>query len=126
MFTCTRGGFIPRDTICAEADVVGIDRTSKFAVTQLVERADRKTAWEFLQLMLEAVPYHVHTILTPLSHMHACVAGPWTTASSSLSNRAIDFAKAHIEPAIKPNRVRNDLGWKTMTFVVDRRSAHQR
>lgn len=26
---------------------VGIDRTSKFAVTQLVEKADRKTAWEF-------------------------------------------------------------------------------
>ena len=43
---------------------VGIDRTSKFAVTQLVEKADRKTAWEFLQYMLEAVPYRVHTILT--------------------------------------------------------------
>jgi transposase InsO family protein len=43
---------------------VGIDRTSKFAVTQLVEKADRKTAWEFLQHMLEAVPYQVHTILT--------------------------------------------------------------
>ena len=43
---------------------VGIDRTSKFAVTQLVEKADRKTAWEFLQHMLEAVPYRVHTILT--------------------------------------------------------------
>ena len=43
---------------------VGIDRTTKFAVTQLVEKADRKTAWEFLQFMLEAVPYQVHTILT--------------------------------------------------------------
>ena len=43
---------------------VGIDRTSKFAVTQLVEKADRKTAWEFLQHMLEAVPYQVYTILT--------------------------------------------------------------
>ena len=42
---------------------VGIDRTSKFAVTQLVEKADRRTAWEFLQHMLEAVPYQVHTIL---------------------------------------------------------------
>ena len=40
---------------------VGIDRTSKFAVTQLVEKADRKTAWEFLQHMLEGVPYQVHT-----------------------------------------------------------------
>ena len=43
---------------------VGIDRTSKFAVIQLVDKADRKTAWEFLQHMLEAVPYQVHTILT--------------------------------------------------------------
>ncbi len=43
---------------------VGIDRTSKFAVTQLVEKADRRTAWEFLQHVLEAVPYQVHTILT--------------------------------------------------------------
>lgn len=43
---------------------VGIGRTSKFAVTQLVDRADRKTAWEFLQHMFETVPYQVHTILT--------------------------------------------------------------
>lgn len=43
---------------------VGIDRTSKFAVTQIVDKADRKTAWEFLQRMLEAVSYQVHTILT--------------------------------------------------------------
>ena len=42
---------------------VGIDRTSKFAVSQLVDKADRKTAWEFLQHMLEAVPYQV----TPFS-----------------------------------------------------------
>jgi transposase InsO family protein len=43
---------------------VGIDRTSKFALIQRVEEADSKTAWEFLQHMLEAVPYLVHTILT--------------------------------------------------------------
>jgi len=43
---------------------VGIDRTSKFAVTQLVEKAERRTAWEFLQHMLEAVPYQAHTIPT--------------------------------------------------------------
>jgi hypothetical protein len=29
-----------------------------------VSTADRKTAWEFLQDLLEAVPYQVHTILT--------------------------------------------------------------
>ncbi len=34
----------------------GIDRTSKFSVTQLFDKADRKSAWEFLQHMLEVVP----------------------------------------------------------------------
>ena len=43
---------------------VAIDRTSKFAVAQLVEKADRKTAWEFLEHLLEVVPYRIHTILT--------------------------------------------------------------
>ncbi|MFM7444338.1 MAG: DDE-type integrase/transposase/recombinase, partial [Tabrizicola sp.] len=43
---------------------VGIDRTSKFAVAQLLATADRKTAWEFLQHMLEAVPYQVHIVFT--------------------------------------------------------------
>ncbi len=36
---------------------VAIDRTSKFAVTKLVEKADRRTPWEFLEHLLEAVPY---------------------------------------------------------------------
>ena len=43
---------------------VGIDRTSKFAVTLLVKKADRKTAWQFLEHLLKAVPYRIHTILT--------------------------------------------------------------
>ena len=43
---------------------VAIDRTSKFAVIQLVDKADRRTAWEFLEHLLKAVPYRIHTILT--------------------------------------------------------------
>lgn len=43
---------------------VTIDRTSKFAVAQLVEKANRKTAWKFLEHLLERVPYRIHTILT--------------------------------------------------------------
>ena len=39
-------------------------RTSKFAATQLVAKADRRIAWEFLQHMLQAAPYQIHTILT--------------------------------------------------------------
>ena len=34
---------------------VAIDRTSKFAVTQLIDKADRRTAWEFLEHLLETV-----------------------------------------------------------------------
>lgn len=43
---------------------VGIDRTSKFAVTQLVDKADFKTAWDFPEHLLKAVTYRTHTILT--------------------------------------------------------------
>jgi hypothetical protein len=42
---------------------VGIDRTSKFTVTQLVDKADRRTAWQFLEHLLDVVPYRLHTIL---------------------------------------------------------------
>jgi transposase InsO family protein len=62
---------LPSHRHCRSADwggklylFVAIDRTSKFAVTQLVDTADRKTAWEFLEHVLAAVPYRIHTILT--------------------------------------------------------------
>ncbi len=41
-----------------------MDRTRTFAVAQLVEKANRKTAWAFLEHLPEAVPYQIHTILT--------------------------------------------------------------
>ena len=43
---------------------VAIDRTSKFAVVELVEKADMQTAAAFLQALVEAVPYRIHTVLT--------------------------------------------------------------
>ncbi len=43
---------------------VAIDRTSKFAFAQLVEKANRTTASAFLVALIEAVPYKVHTVLT--------------------------------------------------------------
>jgi len=43
---------------------VGIDRTSKFAFVQLHELADRPTAVIFLEALIVAVPYRLHTILT--------------------------------------------------------------
>ncbi len=39
---------------------VGIGRTSKFAITQLVDKADRNAARDFLEHLLKAVPYRIH------------------------------------------------------------------
>ena len=43
---------------------VAIDRTSKFAFAQLVGKANRRTASAFLEALIAAVPYKIHTILT--------------------------------------------------------------
>jgi transposase InsO family protein len=43
---------------------VAIDRTSKFVVVELVERADMQAAAAFLEALIEAVPYRIHTVLT--------------------------------------------------------------
>jgi transposase InsO family protein len=43
---------------------VAVDRTSKFAFAQLHEAAAVKTAAGFLEALIEAVPYKVHTVLT--------------------------------------------------------------
>jgi transposase InsO family protein len=43
---------------------VAIDRTSKFAFCQLVEKASRVTASAFLEALIAAVPYKIHTVLT--------------------------------------------------------------
>jgi len=43
---------------------VAIDRTSKFAYVELHERATRLIAKAFLERVIKAVPYKIHTILT--------------------------------------------------------------
>jgi len=43
---------------------VAIDRTSKFAFVQLVEKAGKMAASVFLRDLIKAVPYAIHTILT--------------------------------------------------------------
>lgn len=43
---------------------VAIDRTSKFAYAEVVERAGKLEAAQFLRNLIAAVPYHSHTILT--------------------------------------------------------------
>jgi transposase InsO family protein len=43
---------------------VVIDRTSKFAFVELVERAGMRAAVTFLQALIAAVPYRIHIVLT--------------------------------------------------------------
>jgi transposase-like protein len=43
---------------------VAIDRTSKFAVARLMERANTKIATDFLHDLVATVPYRIHTVLT--------------------------------------------------------------
>lgn len=43
---------------------VAIDRTSKFAFVEVVDRADTMTAAAFLDALAEAVPCEIHTVLT--------------------------------------------------------------
>ncbi len=43
---------------------VAIDRTSKFTVVGLVQRADMQAAAVFLEALVAAVPYRIHTVLT--------------------------------------------------------------
>lgn len=43
---------------------VAIDRTSKFAFVQLVEKATRRAAGNFLRALAMIVPYKIHTVLT--------------------------------------------------------------
>jgi transposase InsO family protein len=43
---------------------VAIDRTSKFAFTELHAKATTRVAADFLRALIKAVPYKVHTVLT--------------------------------------------------------------
>jgi transposase-like protein len=43
---------------------VAIDRTSKFAFTELHSKAGKMAAAQFLRNLVEAVPYSIHTVLT--------------------------------------------------------------
>ncbi len=43
---------------------VAIDRTSKFAYAELLERAGKLEAAQFLRKLIAAVPYRIHTVLT--------------------------------------------------------------
>src|SRR3546814_11648642 len=43
---------------------VAIDRVTKFAFSELHERATRRTAADVLHRLIESLPYKIHTVLT--------------------------------------------------------------
>lgn len=65
---------------------VAIDRTSKFAFAELHERATRAVAKAFLNRLIEAVPYTIHTVLTD--------NGTQFTTPGNVASAASDIRKA--------------------------------
>jgi transposase InsO family protein len=62
---------------------VAIDRTSKFAFTQLHEKATTRIAGDFLKALIQAVPYTIHTVLTD-NGTHFTTPGNKTSAASDI------------------------------------------
>src|SRR4249919_1486658 len=58
---------------------VAIDRTSKFAFTELHAKATTRTAADFLRALIKLVPYKIHTVLTDNGiHFTDPKGGTWT------------------------------------------------
>jgi transposase InsO family protein len=62
---------------------VAIDRTSKFAFTQLHEKATTRIAADFLRALIQAVPYTIHTVLTD-NGIHFTTPGNKASAASDI------------------------------------------
>lgn len=98
---------------------VAIDRTSKFAFARLHGRANKMLAAQFLRDLIDAVPYHIHTVLTDngiqftnrrrdrhspehiftrvcqehdIGHRLTLVRHPWTNGQVERMNRTIKEA----------------------------------
>ncbi|SPP98330.1 Integrase (fragment) [Bradyrhizobium vignae] len=76
--------------------LVAIDRTSKFAYTELHEKATRRAAADFLQNLIKAVPYKVHTVLTDNgTHFTGPAGDSWTAADIKEKIERKEFFWAH-------------------------------
>lgn len=76
--------------------LVAIDRTSKFAYTELHENATRRAAADFLQNLIKAVPYKVHTVLTDNgTHFTDPAGDSWTAADIKEKIERKEFFWAH-------------------------------
>ena len=101
---------------------VAIDRTSKFAYVELLEKQRKIQAAEFLKNLIEKVPYKIHKILTDngvqftnqarnhrvlphifdrvceengIEHRLTLPVHPWTNGQVERMNKTIEEATAH-------------------------------
>ncbi|SEK39499.1 DDE-type integrase/transposase/recombinase [Halomonas daqiaonensis] len=63
---------------------VAVDRTSKFVYARLYRKAQREQAAEFLEDVLQQLPYRVHTVLTD-NGLPAVAVASWTKRSLPMS-----------------------------------------
>lgn len=85
--------------------LVAIDRTSKFAYTELHERVPTRVAADFLRNLIKAVPYKVHTVLTD-NGIHFTDRESWTAAEIKEMIARKQLFRAH---AFEVACARNDI-----------------
>jgi len=85
--------------------LVAIDRTSKFAYTELHERVPTRIAADFLRNLIKAVPYKVHTVLTD-NGIHFTDRESWTLAEIKEMIARKQLFRAH---AFEVACARNDI-----------------
>jgi transposase InsO family protein len=85
--------------------LVAIDRTSKFAYTELHDRVPTRVAADFLRNLIKAVPYKVHTVLTD-NGIHFTNRESWTVAEIKEMIARKQLFRAH---AFEVACARNDI-----------------
>jgi transposase InsO family protein len=75
---------------------VAIDRTSKFAFTELHEKATTRVAADFLRALIKAVPYKIHTVLTDNGiHFTNPSGGSWSVPEIKAMIASKELFRAH-------------------------------
>jgi transposase InsO family protein len=90
---------------------VAIDRTSKFAFTELHVKATTRIAADFLRALIKAVPYKVHTVLTDNGiHFTDPSGGSWSPAEiKKMIERKQPFRAHSFELACAQNDIDHRL-----------------
>jgi transposase InsO family protein len=90
---------------------VAVDRTSKLAFAKLEEKANIDTASDFLQALVAAVPYQIHTVLTD-NGVQFCDA-PHNRSGPSSMFRVHRFDRVCREHGIEHRLTRPNHPWTT-------------